>query len=523
MAVAAIFALLLCAGTLVGFTASAMAATAGGDVNALMKNLGLPPVSQTATDPKASHLQAAVLSRLGDADKVFDKCSTFFQANFKNKSIDAILRGIQQKPGQVFAVSPATFMAIERASGGAGGVTQKELDLCVRTLDVEIGGRSTVGRGGPDTYMRTLAQIDRSVEKCLQVARIGPPNPAATKIINGLTRRIGEHAFTQNDTLGLLQRAYGHNLNLTKLDLESCAAVFDANAVSASRLLAKVGCGDPSAGCGSGCSFCASFGGAQPICCDNSDSFCSYTCDGGEDCAPYCESSCFPATATVTTDDGGTKEMRDVQVGDRVEVVRADGSLGFEDVYLLTHKDATATSSYVRLSLDGGRSLVLSPRHFIPTATGGSTAWADRTVLGADEVRAGDRIWQLDQGVMRLATVAAATREPADGAFNPLTMDGTIVVDGVVASAHSDWFLDGYVSADTQAKVYQAMFAPVRGLYRIMGPAWTRTISEDWGVVDAAREGTTSLGAMAGWIAGGLLLLAVAVPMIARRRRLALE
>lgn len=33
------------------------------------------------------------------------------------------------------------------------------------------------------------------------------------------------------------------------------------------------------------------------------------------------------------------------------------------------------------------------------------------------------------------------------GLYNPLTLSGTIIVDGVVASVHSDWFLDTALNA----------------------------------------------------------------------------
>jgi hypothetical protein len=80
----------------------------------------------------------------------------------------------------------------------------------------------------------------------------------------------------------------------------------------------------------------------------------------------------------------------------------------------------------------------------------------------------------------------------------------------VVASAHSDWFLDGVVSADAQTKVYQAILAPVRGAYRALGPARMETITEGWGVVDFVREATTPSGRSqgAGWIWPGMVVLA---------------
>jgi hypothetical protein len=145
--------------------------------------------------------------------------------------------------------------------------------------------------------------------------------------------------------------------------------------------------------------------------------------------------------------------MREVSVGDRLQVILPDGSVGYEDVYLLTHKDAVSVSQYVRITLASGRQLTLSPRHFVPTAPDADRPdWQSRVFKGADEIGVGDVLWFHDGERMQPARVAGIAREVEYGAFNPLTLTGTIVVDGVVASAHSDWFLDGIVSADAQAR-----------------------------------------------------------------------
>jgi hypothetical protein len=212
--------------------------------------------------------------------------------------------------------------------------------------------------------------------------------------------------------------------------------------------------------------------------------------------------------------------MRDVRLGDRIMLARADGSLGYEDVYLNTHKDSVSATPYVELALASGQSLTLSPRHFIPIAPEGGAEWQSRVLKGANEVKVGDVVWhQGSDGAMLATTVTAVTETVETGAFNPLTLSGTIVVDGVVASAHSNWFLDGVVSAHLQGQIYQAMFAPVRGIYHLIGPEWTRTIAEDWGVVDFARESTSPQPSGSGlpWALVGALLLAGVSLVVFRR------
>jgi hypothetical protein len=226
----------------------------------------------------------------------------------------------------------------------------------------------------------------------------------------------------------------------------------------------------------------------------------------------------------VQLEDGSTKAMPDVRLGDRVLVARTDGGLGFEDVYLNTHKDHVSAAPYIELTLASGRPLSLSPRHFIPVAAGPDSAWADHVAKGGDEIAAGDHVWSRSAaGRMELDRVTAARTKVAVGAFNPLTMNGTIVVDGVVASAHSDWLLDGIVSADTQTKVYQAILALVRVAYQVQGPQRMETVTESWGVVEAVRTATTpgNGGNPAPWLIAGLAFLVACGGAVAWRSRAA--
>lgn len=68
------------------------------------------------------------------------------------------------------------------------------------------------------------------------------------------------------------------------------------------------------------------------------------------------------------------------------------------------------------------------------------------------------------------------------GVYNPFTMSGTIVVDGVVASVRSEWFLDA-ITPDPLARylpcLYQALLWPARVLYHLMGPTEAARFDEE--------------------------------------------
>jgi hypothetical protein len=78
--------------------------------------------------------------------------------------------------------------------------------------------------------------------------------------------------------------------------------------------------------------------------------------------------------ATVRLEYGEVKRMMDLELGDKVAVMKSDGSIGYEDVYVFGHRDASAVSDFLRLTLkatDAGldtRNLELSAFHFVPVA-----------------------------------------------------------------------------------------------------------------------------------------------------------
>ena len=73
--------------------------------------------------------------------------------------------------------------------------------------------------------------------------------------------------------------------------------------------------------------------------------------------------------------------------------------------------------------------------------------WAGMRNLPASSVTPGMYVWLAAEGQVAADCVISVALAQDQGLFNPYTLGGTIVVDGVLASAHSSWVLDGLFTA----------------------------------------------------------------------------
>ena len=89
---------------------------------------------------------------------------------------------------------------------------------------------------------------------------------------------------------------------------------------------------------------------------------------------------------------------------------------------------------FVELVLESDAKLSLTPDHYVA---------ANDKLIYAKDVRVGDSISYVDNGAFKSGAVVSTTRSSKRGLYNPYTLSGTIVVDGVAASCHSSWILDG--------------------------------------------------------------------------------
>jgi len=124
----------------------------------------------------------------------------------------------------------------------------------------------------------------------------------------------------------------------------------------------------------------------------------------------------------VSMEDGSKKTMRFLEAGDRIMV--AGGK--FSDVFAFGHKDANAVAEFVRLETESGHAIELSGQHFI---------LVKGELVAARKVHMGDEL-TVSGGAKSVVRSISIVSRP--GVYSPHTLDGTIVVDDVEASSHTE-------------------------------------------------------------------------------------
>jgi hypothetical protein len=165
---------------------------------------------------------------------------------------------------------------------------------------------------------------------------------------------------------------------------------------------------------------------------------------------------CFPACSTALTPQG-TKAMRDVAIGDAVRVVGPTGQAEWSQVIGWLHREPTSVGEYLRLTTSR-RQVNISAEHLVATVKGGKVDY-----IKAQEVEVGSPILECDvsSGTASIPVWGNAVQKVekfrAEGIYAPLTMAGTIVVDGVAASC--------YASTRSHMAAHAAM-KPMRTMWR---------------------------------------------------------
>jgi hypothetical protein len=136
-----------------------------------------------------------------------------------------------------------------------------------------------------------------------------------------------------------------------------------------------------------------------------------------------CADGCFPATATVTLADNSAKQMGALTTGDKVHV----GNGQYDDVFFFSTQLESTMSKFVVLSTSATETpLKLTSGHYL---------YVNGKLATASSVKKGDML-TLANG--NKAAVSEVSSEWAPGLYNPHTLNGDIVVDGVLTSTYTN-------------------------------------------------------------------------------------
>ncbi|XP_040840172.1 sonic hedgehog protein isoform X2 [Ochotona curzoniae] len=153
---------------------------------------------------------------------------------------------------------------------------------------------------------------------------------------------------------------------------------------------------------------------------------------------------CFPGSASVHLEQGGTKLVKDLSPGDRVLAADDQGRLLYSDFLTFLDRDDSAKKVfYVIETLEPRERLLLTAAHLLFVAPHNDSAGApERRALFASRVRPGQRVYVMverdgDRRLLPASVRSVTLHEEATGAYAPLTAQGTILINRVLASCYA--------------------------------------------------------------------------------------
>ena len=123
--------------------------------------------------------------------------------------------------------------------------------------------------------------------------------------------------------------------------------------------------------------------------------------------------------------------MAELEPGQEIKTMDLDGGIKFSEVIAFLHKIPTGSFKFLRFALEGEVQLTLTPEHLIYVTP---QKFLSRRIVFAKDVRVGDKFVTAG-GIMR--SVLKITAVSDVGLYAPLTMDGNLLADGVLASCYA--------------------------------------------------------------------------------------
>ncbi|KAI9518976.1 hypothetical protein NQZ68_032674 [Dissostichus eleginoides] len=148
---------------------------------------------------------------------------------------------------------------------------------------------------------------------------------------------------------------------------------------------------------------------------------------------------CFPGSSTVTLQDGTQKPVKLLQSGDRVLAADAHGNPIYTDFIMFIDQDSTTRRLFYVIETESGEKITLTAAHLLFVGQNNTENTDEMSAVFASQVQAGQTVFVFDAETRRLEPVCVKrifTHE-YEGSFAPVTVQGTVVVDQVLASCYA--------------------------------------------------------------------------------------
>ena len=166
----------------------------------------------------------------------------------------------------------------------------------------------------------------------------------------------------------------------------------------------------------------------------------------------------------MSTPGGGKKTLASLVPGERVMALSDAGRVVYSPVILFLHREQQRRSTFLALQTADGHRLVLTPHHLVFLASQYNLRHGEYKARFASRAQKGDYVLIHGSGdQVRPSRIISISVEDGVGIYSPLTQDGTVFVDGVLAST--------YAVVEDHRLAHWA-FGPVRFLFSIYQLLW---------------------------------------------------
>ncbi|XP_076022235.1 desert hedgehog protein [Genypterus blacodes] len=168
---------------------------------------------------------------------------------------------------------------------------------------------------------------------------------------------------------------------------------------------------------------------------------------------------CFPGWARVTVSGGTQKTLSSLAPGDRIMALSGTGHIVFSQVLLFLHWDQESRSTFLNLETEDGHRLALTPHHLVFLSPNYKLCHSEYQAQFASRAKTGDYVLvHTEEGGVHPSQIISVSAKDNVGVYAPLTEDGTLFVDGVLASSYA--LIEDH-------RLSHSVFGPLRLLYSV--------------------------------------------------------